>query len=64
VAQGKEVLPPDPAQQEKQIGQFSATQIAPALQQDILDEFNAALRARFPVTTNAEVLDALTRSGS
>jgi hypothetical protein len=64
VAQVKDVLPPDPAQQEKQITQFSAAQITPALREDLLEEFGAALRQRYPVTTNQEAVDALTSGGN
>ncbi len=62
VAQVKEILPPDAAQQETQAPQFAAQQVTPALQQDILEEFQSALHQRFPVTINTEAVDAFGRT--
>ena len=62
MAQVKEILPPDAAQQEKQAPQFAAQQVTPALQQDILEEFQSALHQRFPVTINTEAVDAFGRT--
>jgi peptidyl-prolyl cis-trans isomerase D len=55
VAVVKEVLPPDPAQ--AVAAQTRLTQqLTPELQQDMFDQFDRALRERYPVTVNAENL--------
>lgn len=48
VAQVKEVLPPDPSKESSDVAQLSQ-QLAPALKDDLLQEFDQALRERYPV---------------
>jgi peptidyl-prolyl cis-trans isomerase D len=51
VAQLKEVVPPDPAKETDGIARLSE-QLIPAMQDDLLQEFDRALRDRFPVSIN------------
>ena len=52
VAQVKEVLPADPAKDAKQVAQMSDHLIVPGMREDILEQFNKALRSRYPVTVD------------
>jgi peptidyl-prolyl cis-trans isomerase D len=56
VAVVKDVLPPDPAQEAVQKDAI-ARQLAPAMQSDMLDQYERALRSRFPVTVDQAALD-------
>ena len=49
VAQVKDVLPADSAKDEKDVAQFADRLIAPAMREDMLQEFDQALRKRYPV---------------
>ena len=51
VAQLKEVMPPDPAKEPDGIKRLSE-QLVPAMQDDLLQEYDRALRNRFPVSVN------------
>ena len=51
VAQLKEVMPPDPAKEPDGIKLLSE-QLVPAMQDDLLQEYDRALRNRFPVSVN------------
>jgi peptidyl-prolyl cis-trans isomerase D len=55
VAVVKDVLPPDPAQEGAQQARL-AQQLTPDLQQDVFDQFDQALRKRYPVSINTENL--------
>jgi peptidyl-prolyl cis-trans isomerase D len=55
VAVVKEVLPPDPAQEGAQQARLSQ-QLTPDLQQDMFEEFDKALRSRYPVSINPDNL--------
>lgn len=50
VAQVKEVLAPDAAQEGKEVAQFSDRLLAPQMRDDMLQEFERALRGRYPVS--------------
>jgi peptidyl-prolyl cis-trans isomerase D len=52
VAVVKEVLPPDPAQEGAAATRLSQ-QLTPELQEDLFQEFDKALRDRYPVTVNS-----------
>ncbi len=51
VAQVKEVLPPDPAKEKEATAQLE-TQLSQAMQNDLQQQFDAALRQRYPVDIN------------
>jgi peptidyl-prolyl cis-trans isomerase D len=53
VAQVKEVLAPDPAKEEPELARFSERVLTPAMREDLLQEFDKALRARYPVNIDA-----------
>ena len=50
VAQVKEVLPADPAKDAAQVKQFADRLIVPAMREDMLQEFDKALRGRYSVS--------------
>jgi peptidyl-prolyl cis-trans isomerase D len=56
VAQVKEVIPADPAKDEKQVAQFSDRLVAPGMRDDMLQEFDKALRQRYPVSIDPAVV--------
>ncbi|HEX7967522.1 MAG TPA: peptidyl-prolyl cis-trans isomerase [Stellaceae bacterium] len=55
VAQVKEVLPPDPAKEGEAVARVSQ-QLAPAMREELLQQFEAALRERYPVTIDNEAV--------
>jgi peptidyl-prolyl cis-trans isomerase D len=55
VAVVTDVMPPDPAQQGSEQEKLTQ-QLTPALQDDLFQEFNRALRDRYPVTVNPDAL--------
>jgi peptidyl-prolyl cis-trans isomerase D len=57
VAQLKDVLPPDPAQSEKDVAGFADRQIAPGMRDDLLQEFDQALRGHFPVSVDQPAVE-------
>jgi len=58
VAVVKDMLAPDPAQESAQKDAL-ARQLAPAMQSDVLGEYEKALRDRFPVTVDQVALDRI-----
>ncbi|HXZ01365.1 MAG TPA: SurA N-terminal domain-containing protein [Stellaceae bacterium] len=56
VAQVKEVIPADPAKDEKQVAQFSDRLVTPGMRDDMLQEFDKALRQRYPVSIDPAVV--------
>ncbi len=56
VAEVKEVIPADPAKDEKQVAQFSDRLVAPGMRDDILQQFDKALRQRYPVSIDPAVV--------
>jgi len=52
VAEVKEVLPPDPAQKDKEMAAVSESFVAPTMREDLLEQFDQALRRRFPVSVD------------
>jgi peptidyl-prolyl cis-trans isomerase D len=57
VAELKDVLPPDPAQAEKDVAGFADQLIAPGMRDDLLQEFDQALRRHFPVSVDQPAID-------
>lgn len=55
VAQVKDVIPPDPAKDTDAVTQLSR-QLAPQLQDDLLQQFDKALRSRFPVVIDQDAV--------
>jgi peptidyl-prolyl cis-trans isomerase D len=58
VAQLKEIQPADPAKDPAAVAQLKG-QVGNVMQNDMLDEFDQALRQRFPVEVNQAKLDQL-----
>ncbi len=56
VAQVKDVLPADPAKDAQQVTQFSDRLVAPGMRDDMLQEFDKALRQRYSVTIDPAVV--------
>lgn len=56
VAQVKEVIPADPTKDEKQVAQYAEQRITPGMRDDMLQEFDKALRHRYPVTVDPAVV--------
>jgi peptidyl-prolyl cis-trans isomerase D len=50
VAQVKDVQPPDPVKDAEQMKQFAERGLTPSMRDDLLQEFDQALRSRYPVT--------------
>jgi peptidyl-prolyl cis-trans isomerase D len=57
VAELKAVLPPDPAQAEKDVAGFADRLIAPGMRDDLLQEFDQALRRHFPVSIDEPAVE-------
>jgi hypothetical protein len=57
VAELKAVLPPDPAQAEKDVAGFADRLIAPGMRDDLLQEFDQALRRHFPVSVDEPAVE-------
>ncbi len=58
VAVVRDMLPPDPAQEAIQKDAI-ARQVAPAMQTDMLDQYERALRGRFPVPVDSAALNRI-----
>jgi peptidyl-prolyl cis-trans isomerase D len=58
VAELKEMLPPDPAQAEKESAAFADRLVAPGMRDDLLQEFDQALRRHFPVSIDEPAVES------
>ncbi len=56
VAQVKEVIPADPAKDAAQVAQFSERLVSPGMRDDMLQQFDKALRQRYPVSIDPAVV--------
>jgi peptidyl-prolyl cis-trans isomerase D len=58
VGELKEMLPPDPAQAEKESAAFADRLVAPGMRDDLLQEFDQALRRHFPVSIDEPAVES------
>ena len=56
VAEVKEVIPADPAKDAAQVAQFSERLVSPGMRDDMLQQFDKALRQRYPVSIDPAVV--------
>jgi hypothetical protein len=57
VAVVKQVIAADPAKDAAGVAEFADRLVAPGMRNDVLDEFDEALRARYPVSIDRSAVD-------